>query len=181
NRYSASYPSIIIPKVLDGVTVKEIGDWAFARNNLTSVTIPDSVTTIGKGAFNGNALSAINNAPSDGFIFARNEDGTENKKVVISYGGATKEVTIPDSVTSIGEDAFAWNKLTSVTLPDSVTTIGEGAFSSNKLTNVTLPDSVTTVGEWAFGNNDLTSVTLPDSVTTIGEGTFDDSVKIKRN
>ncbi|PNQ70445.1 hypothetical protein C1141_04695 [Vibrio agarivorans] len=139
------------------------------------------MTTIGEGAFNNNALSAINNAPSDGFIFARNEDGTENKKVVISYGGATKEVTVPNSVTTIGEEAFAWNKLTSVTIPDSVTTIGVRAFLSNKLTSVTIPDSVTTIGEYAFSSNKLTSVTIPDSVTTIGEETFDDSVKIKRN
>ena len=76
------------------------------------------------------------------------------------------------SVTTIGNNAFQLNALTSVTIPDSVTTIGERAFSSNALTSVTIPDSVTTIGEHAFSNNALTSVTIPDSVATIGNFAF---------
>ena len=84
-------------------------------------------------------------------------------------------VTIPDSVTTIGEYAFYWcDSLTSVTIPDSVTTIGNSAFNNcYSLTSVTIPDSVTTIGEWAFRYCDsLTSVTIPDSVTTIGNYAF---------
>ena len=81
---------------------------------------------------------------------------------------ALTSVIIPDSVTSIGLSAFGFNALTSVIIPDSVTTIGGGAFRFNALESVIIPDSVTTIGGYAFRANALTSVIIPDSVTTIG-------------
>ena len=79
-------------------------------------------------------------------------------------------VTFPDSVTSIGEHAFASCKsLASVTFSDSVTSIGENAFSGcTSLASVTFSDSVTSIGKDAFsGCTSLASVTIPDSVTSI--------------
>ncbi|WP_029857930.1 leucine-rich repeat domain-containing protein, partial [Vibrio parahaemolyticus] len=70
-------------------SVNTIEGAAFSNNQLISVTIPDSVTIIGNGAFNGNVISAVNNAASDGFIFARNDDGTENKR--LSYPMVVQE------------------------------------------------------------------------------------------
>ena len=79
-----------------------------------------------------------------------------------------------DGATSIGSYAFAFcNSLTSVTIPDSVTSIGYQAFNESSLTSVTMPDSVTSIGSYAFQNcSGLTSVTIPSSVTSIGDEAF---------
>jgi len=88
-----------------------------------------------------------------------------------------RSVTIPISVTSIGNYAFAFcSGLTSVTIPDSVTSIGLGAFSGcSSLSSVTIGSGVTSIGDGAFQDcAGLTSVTIPSSVTIIGNNTFQD-------
>ena len=135
--------------------VTKIGYYAFYGyqtdcNKLTSVTIPDSVTTIGEYAF--------------------------------SNCESLTSVTIPDSVTTIGEWAYYYcESLTSVTIGSSVTAIGDSAFlCCSKLTSVTIPDSVTTIGGGAFKScTSLTSVTIPDSVTTIGDSAFGECSSLK--
>ena len=152
--YCDSLTSVTIP---DSVTT--IGYAAFAYcYNLTSVTIPDSVTTIGVAAFYYcTNLVEFNGkfASEDGRCLII--DGTLNS---FAPAGLTA-YTIPDSVTTIGEEVFRdCDSLTSVTIPDSVTTIGNWAFEyCDSLTSVTIGNSVTTIGVWAFRDcNSLTSV-----------------------
>ena len=140
-------------------SVTTIGDGAFYYcGSLTSVTIPNSVTSIGEMAF-----SVCSSLQKFNGKFA-SEDGRclIIDRVLNSFAigcGAT-EYTIPDNVTTIGNYAFYYcSSLTSVAIPDSVTTIGSCAFEScSSLTSVTIPDSVTTIGESAFSDCDsLTS------------------------
>ena len=161
----------------DSVTI--IGEYAFALCIcLTTVAIPDSVTSIGEGVFSFcDSLTSITVAKNnkyyssiDGVLF--NKDKTMLIKCPEERTGS---YTIPDSVTSIGDDAFrVCDNLTSVTISDSVTSIGDYAFSRcDGLTSVTIPDSVTSIGEKVFINCDsLTSVTISGSITSIGKGVF---------
>ena len=153
-----SLTSVTIP---DSVT--SIGEQAFSEcTSLTSVTIPDSVTSIGNGAFAScTSLTGIwvaegnNDYSSDASGVLFNKD----KITLVQCPGTFREYTIPDSVTSIGEQAFmGCSSLTSVTIPDSVTSIHWGAFyDCTSLASVTIPDSVTSIGAWAF--RDCTSLT----------------------
>ncbi len=154
-----------------------------------SITIPESVTSIGSSAFNGcTGLTSVvwnakncNSAPfSDiganitSFVF-----GDKVESIPSSLCSGMKNltsITISNSVKSIGYCAFAGcTGLTSVTIPNSVTSIGNRAFEyCTGLTSVTIPNSVTSIGYYAFnGCSGLTSVTIPNSVTSIGEGAFD--------
>jgi hypothetical protein len=90
---------------------------------------------------------------------------------------ALSYVTIGDSVTSIGEYAFATTGISSVIIGNSVTSIGEYAFSGTNLSTVTIPHSVTSIGNFAFNAcAALTSVIIPNSVTSIGTNAFSNTI-----
>ena len=157
-----SLTSITIP---DSVT--SIGERTFSGcTSLTSITIPDSVTSIGSYAFY--ECTSLTSITIPNSVTSIGEGAFDHCTSLTS-------ITIPNSVTSIGEDAFrGCTSLTSMTIGDSVTSIGGSAFiGCTSLKSITIPNSVTSIGEYAFAYcESLESITIPDSVTSIGEGAF---------
>jgi len=161
-----------------GVTY--IGTYAFCNcDNLTNIIISDTVTEIGENALRNTSIIASINVDSknqsymsiDGIMF--NKEKT--KLIYYPIAKTDKSYEIPNSVTTIGKEAFYYNKyLANVTIPNSVTTIENRAFSGcTGLTDIIIPNSVTTIGEEAFSScTGLTDIIIPDSVTIIGTGAF---------
>ncbi len=161
-------------------SVTSIGEYVFVLcEGLTRITIPDSVASIGNCAFSGcTSLTEINVSENNseycsinGVLF--NKDKTE--LYTYPQGKTDKKYVIPDSVTRIGDHAFAGcENLTEITIPDSVAGIEENAFySCESLTEITIPDSVTSIGDFAFAFcESLTEITIPDSITILEDSTF---------
>lgn len=123
--------------------VTAIGDWAFiCCDEMTSITIPNSITAIGNNAFFDCGLTGID---------------------------------IPNSITSIGAQAFcSCENLTSINIPNSITEISFGTFTAcHNLANVTIPNSVTVINDHAFHEcTGLTSIDIPNSILSIGANSF---------
>ena len=168
-KYCDSLSSINIPN-----SVTTIGYWGLRTcKSLTSITIPNSVVTIIGNPFylwQGNLYNE-----SKAFIYEDHVLFNKNKTTLIAYRAKETDYTIPNSVTTIGDSAFeCCNSLTSINIPNSVTTIGEGAFSyCESLTSIDIPNSATTIGNSAFAMcKSLTSINIPNSVTTIEYSAF---------
>jgi len=161
-------------------SVTSIGHYAFYTcSGLTSVTLPNSVTNIAPGVFGScgsltNIAVAASNpvySSTNGVLFANAQTS-----LIQFPGGLAGSYTIPNTVVSIADHAFAAStSLTNVTIPNSLIIIGTNAFAScSSLTNVTLGNSVSTIEYEAFsGCSVLPGITMPNSVTNIGADAFE--------
>lgn len=161
--------SVTIP---DSVT--EIGANAFAGcTNLTSVNYIGDWSNLTIQSGNPAVQDAVNAQLFD-FVFT-----PDNTAVIVRYKGTAADVTIPSHykgkpVTMIDHAAFYDSAVTSVTIPDSVTSIPDDAFAfCSQLTNISIPNSVTFIGFAAFNScTSLKSITLPSSLSTIQSSAF---------
>ena len=185
---SENSTNIIIPSMIDGLPVTTVGTRAFANtrklnsviisdgvikldyqsfenSSVKSVSLPDTIQTIGGYVFNNcNYLSEIN-LPSE----------LQN----IGYSAFSNcsrltSINIPNGITEIRDNCFSGcSSLSNIDIPLSVTSIGISAFSDCAgLTSVTVPDTVTFLGDFTFsGCTGLISASLPEGITEIN-GTF---------
>ncbi|MCR5793822.1 MAG: leucine-rich repeat protein [Solobacterium sp.] len=144
---------------------ESIPDNAFSGCGLTSIIIPETITSIGGYAFY-NCRNLVDITIPDG-ITSLNEGVFHNCT-------SLKEITIPDSVTFIDNWAFDWcESLTSISIPGSVNTIEDYAFRNcYALSNVTISDGVVRIGEDSFIASSLKSVVIPETVSDIGNRAF---------
>ena len=161
-------------------SLKSIGEYAFENCPcLTSIYFPAGLEYVELRAFSGwTELSSFEVDPAnwyfkavDGVLF--NGDMTQ----LVQYPGRNPRTsyTVPDSVTCIGDSAFAdATNLISVTLPENLKSIDGTAFCNcTDLTEITLPESVSSIGGGAFYNcESLTSLTIPEGITAIEGNTF---------
>ena len=163
--------SVTIPN-----SVTSIGESAFGFSGLTSLTIPNSVMIIGKNAFECcTDLTSISVAEGNPTYDSRNNCNCLIEKRSNTLIIGCKNSVIPNSVKRIGVNAFHFCKgLTSIVIPNSVTSIGESAFQGCEgLTSMTIPNSVRNIGESAFfGCKGLTSVSIGNSVISLRKFVF---------
>ena len=139
---------ILIPTTYNGLPVVSVEASAFLDNtSITSVVLPDGITSIGENAFNGcESLTSV--------TFGKNSQLSSIGPGAFNYCYSLESITIPESVTSIGSEAFNYCcGLRSVTFGENsqLTSIGDYAFlGCYSIESITIPASVTSIGEWAF-------------------------------
>lgn len=186
--YNGTDNEIVLPESIeyDNTTYTEysIDKYVFRNKNITSLVIPNGVISIGEEAFKNCYLKSVT-IPSSVQIIDHNAFYGNNIATLVFEG---------DTMNYIGQDAFAYNKMTSITLPaakyysgafencslletvvmkDGTTALSTNLFSNcSKLANITLPATLETINQGAFLYTNITEITIPSTVKTIGEVAF---------
>lgn len=163
--YIGAGGDVVIPSVIDGKTVKTIGELAFWKAPITSVVVPETVTKLEDWAFV-DCVDLISVVLLGVEIIG---------EVAFYYCENLTDVSLPDTLKTIEDEAFAYcSSLVSITLPSSVKTIEYGVFHAcTSLESIVIPDSVVTLEKWAFYNCvNLKEVKLSSKMKTLAEGTF---------
>ena len=188
--YLGTGPEVVIPNTYKGRPVTKISDKVFANNdNLKFVAMPDSIISIGQGAFQSctwlksivlsrNLLSISNSA----FMKCSRLESivlpnslTELGEQVFSHCSSLENIVIPDGITSLKDSVFnTCTSLKSVILPSSLASIEDSAFTGcTSLESIDFPGSLASIGASAFTTCiSLESIAIPDSVTFIGNDAF---------
>lgn len=175
-RNCTSLKSVTIPD-----TITSIGKYAFyGCLSLESITIPDSIISIGNGAFgeclNLKEIDLGNGIKHIGDVETSyiRDDGVFQRCLSLS------KIDLPDSLESIGAGAFWATGLVEITIPDSVKKIGSDAFKACRaLTKVHLPKELTSIGSYAFSHcTSITEITMPKSIKLIGSYAFGSCVAL---
>ena len=190
--YWAFYGNEYIKSVIIPDSVKAIDDEAFSFcENLSSITIGENVTSIGYQAFGDTAYYFDDENWEDGFLYigkyligsdpesvgacAFIRNGTE---IIADFSVEQcyelEEITIPDTVTHIGIEAFCYCEILSeINLSNNLINIGDNAFADCCISSIVIPDSVKTIGMGAFsGCRNLESIVIPEGVMRIDDGAF---------
>ena len=166
--YTGTNSNIIIPETINGLPVVDIRSfysyYSYSSDSFTNITIPESVTNIASGVFYQSSLISITvndqNAyysSSNGFLFDKHQ-----AILVEAPGGVTGSYVISTNVVDIGDNAFLnCAGLTGITIPESVTNIGDYAFEDCGLATVVIGANILNIGSAAFGScQNLTAITV---------------------
>ena len=165
--YTGNVKNVVIPNTIEGYKVQKIADSLFeGHDEIESISIPDSVTSIGGSAFK--ECSHLKNITIP-------DNVTSIEDSLFEDCSSLESITIPDNVISIGERAFyRCSSLTSVTIPDQVTYVGWGGFvNCSKLNSITIGKDVNYIDDYAFyWCPSLTSVYYKGDVPEVGTNLY---------
>ena len=153
-------------------TVTTIKDNAFNGCNLSSISIPASVTSIANSSFNGNVNCTSITVDANNTVY----DSRNNCNALIHTASnklikACKNTVIPNTVTQLSDGAFSGIQLTSIDVAGSIHVIPQYTFSSCHMNSITLNEGLEEVGMYAFASNNFTTITFPSTLQKLS-GTF---------